>query len=51
MRMYFLQELEALLHYNGLAIKHKYGSYEQTAFGAGSNKQLVVCRLAGRGPG
>jgi hypothetical protein len=45
MRMYFPQELDALIKYNGFALECKYGSYDQTAFGAESQKQLVVCRL------
>jgi hypothetical protein len=44
MRMYFPQELDALIKYNGLQIEHKYDSCEQTAFGPGSEQQLIVCR-------
>jgi len=46
MRMYFPQELDALIKYNGFVVEYKYGSYDQAAFDAESEKQLVVCRLA-----
>ncbi len=44
MRMYFPQELDALLHYNGFVMEQKYGNYDQTAFDANAKHQLVVCR-------
>ena len=47
LRMYFPQELDALIKYNGFVLECKYGSYDQTAFDAESEKQLVVCRVAG----
>jgi hypothetical protein len=50
MRMYFPQELDAVLKYNGFVIEHKFGGNDQTAFDAGSEKQLVVCRLAKSSP-
>jgi SAM-dependent methyltransferase len=43
MRMYFPQELDALLKYNGFVIEDKFGDYERAAFGAESEKQLIVC--------
>lgn len=43
MRMYFPQELDALIKYNGFRIDAKYGSYERGAFTASSEKQLIVC--------
>lgn len=46
MRMYFPQELDALIKYNGFGLECKYGSYAQTAFDMESDKQLLVCRLA-----
>ncbi len=46
MRMYFPQELDALLKYNGLAIQHKYGDYDESPFGAESQKQIIVCTLS-----
>ena len=45
MRMYFPQELDALVKYNGFAIDDKYGDYDQTAFDTQSEKQLVVCSV------
>jgi SAM-dependent methyltransferase len=43
MRMYFPQELDALLKYNGFVIEDKFGNYEQADFTAESGKQLIVC--------
>lgn len=45
MRMYFPQELDALIKYNGFAIDDKYGSYDRTTFDSQSEKQLVVCSV------
>lgn len=50
MRMYFPQELDALLHYNGFRIEAKYGDYTMLPFGPGSKRQLLVCSV-GLGPG
>jgi hypothetical protein len=47
LRLYFPQELDALVKYNGFVLERKYGSYDQTAFDAGSEKQLLACRVAG----
>ena len=44
MRMYFPQELEALLHYNGLTVEDKYGDFDLRPFDSNSPQQLVVCR-------
>ncbi len=44
MRMYFPQELDALLKYNGFAIERKHGAYDLSPFGPASGKQLLVCR-------
>ena len=47
MRMFFPQELDALLTYNGFRIVDKFGDHEgKTPFGADSTQQLVVCALA-----
>jgi len=46
MRMYFPQELDALLKYNGFVLECKCGSYNRTDFDTMSEKQLLVCRLA-----
>lgn len=45
-RMYYPQELDALLKYNGFQIEHKYGDLDQGEFNAQSGFQLIVCRLA-----
>lgn len=42
-RMYFPQELDALIRYNGFAIEQKYGDYDRSPFEAASEKQLLVC--------
>jgi ubiquinone/menaquinone biosynthesis C-methylase UbiE len=44
LRMFFPQELDALVHYNGFSIEAKYGDYEDTPFGDSSYKQIAVCR-------
>lgn len=44
MRIYFPQELDALLWYNGFAIEHKYGE-AQRPFDAQSTMQYYVLRL------
>jgi len=41
MRMYFPQELDALLWRNGFAIQHKFGGYQEEPFGADS-QQLII---------
>lgn len=46
MRMYFPQELDALLESNGLIIDRKLGGNDGSAFIATSGRQLVLCRLA-----
>ena len=42
MRMYFPQELDALLHYNGFEIIHKWGDRKKSPFGSDSTQQIVV---------
>jgi hypothetical protein len=49
MRMYFPQELDALLEYNGFTIEHKYGDYDGAPFGRESEKQIIVCSAADQG--
>jgi SAM-dependent methyltransferase len=46
MRMYFPQELDVLIEYNGFVIDHKYGDYEGAPFGPESEKQIIVCSAA-----
>ncbi|HNR97260.1 MAG TPA: class I SAM-dependent methyltransferase [Anaerolineae bacterium] len=43
MRIFYPQELDALLKYNGLPIESKYGDYDGSPFTSDSPKQLVVC--------
>lgn len=45
-RMYFPQELDALLQYNGFLIDDKFGSYDGAAFDSTSEKQIVICSVA-----
>ena len=46
-RMYFPQELEALLKYNGFEVQAKYGDFESKPFKSGDNHQILVCGVAG----
>jgi SAM-dependent methyltransferase len=46
MRLFFPQELDALLTLQGFAIEAKLGDYDGRPFGPITPKQLVVCRLA-----
>jgi hypothetical protein len=47
MRMFFPQELDALLTLNGFRIVEKLGNYDGTAFSGGSPHQIVICEPAG----
>ncbi len=42
-RMYFPQELDALLKYNGFEVVEKYGDFDGKAFESGDTYQVVVC--------
>lgn len=44
MRMFFPQELDAYLEWNGFTIMHKYGGFEEEAFQDNSEKQVFVCQ-------
>ncbi|MFX0056086.1 MAG: class I SAM-dependent methyltransferase [Candidatus Hermodarchaeota archaeon] len=44
MRMFFPQELDALLYYNGFEIEQKYGGYDGQPFDSDSGVQIVICR-------
>lgn len=48
MRMFFPQELDALLKCNGLPVAYKFSDYQGTPFGPGATKQLIICE-AGAG--
>lgn len=43
-RIYFPQELEALLAYNGFIVEAKFGGYDESPFQSGSEKQILICR-------
>lgn len=43
MRIFYPQELDELLYYNGFTIKAKFGNYDETPFESTSPKQLIVC--------
>jgi len=44
MRIFYPQELDALLRYNGFTLEAKHGNYDETPFGSTSPHQLVICR-------
>lgn len=44
MRMFFPQELDSYLEWNGFNIIHKYGGFEEEAFDNNSEKQIFVCQ-------
>lgn len=46
MRVYFPQELDALLSCAGFVIKEKYGDYDLSPFTTASQKQLIVAQTA-----
>ncbi len=50
MRIYYPQELDAFLHYNGFRVEDKFGDYEGHPFDSSSPKQIVVSRLSGQRP-
>ena len=44
MRMFFPQELDSYLEWNGFKIIHKYGGFEEEEFNDNSEKQVFVCQ-------
>jgi hypothetical protein len=42
LRMFYPQEIDALLRYNGFAIENKFGGYDESPYGGASPKQLIV---------
>jgi hypothetical protein len=44
--MFFPQEIDALLHYNGFRIEKKYGNYEEALFTESSRKQIILCGVS-----
>src|SRR5262245_28938215 len=45
MRVFYPQELEALLHYNGFTVLERYGDYDRGPLTAESRTMVYVCRL------
>ena len=46
MRVYFPQELDALLCCAGFTVEEKYGDYDLSPFTSASQKQIIVARAA-----
>ena len=44
LRMWYPQEIDAILRYNGLEIESKYGKYDESPFRGDSPKQILICR-------
>ena len=49
LRMYFPQELDTLLEYNGMTIDEKFGGWDRAPFDARSEDQLYFCSSLGSG--
>ena len=45
LRMFFPQELDAILKYNGFEIDAKYGDFEYTPFDSNPERQIFVCQI------
>lgn len=43
LRMFYPQELDALLKYNGFEIEHRFGDFDRSPFKPGSPKQIMIC--------
>ena len=43
LRMYFPQELDAFLYYNGFTIDNKFGTFDKEPFNSDSNRQIIIC--------
>lgn len=44
LRMFFPQELDSVLYYNGFKIEEKYGSFNKEPFNSDSNRQIIICQ-------
>ena len=44
MRLFFPQELDSYLEWNGFNIIHKFGDFEEKAFDDNSEKQIFICQ-------
>lgn len=42
MKIFYPQEIDAILKYNGFTIEKKFGNYDETSFKSGSPKQIIV---------
>ena len=45
MRIFFPQELDALMCWQGFEIEQKLGDYDGTPFASRTPKQLIICKL------
>ena len=45
MRMFFPQELENYLRFNGFEIENKFGDYDLSSFTNDSQKQIIISKL------
>ncbi len=45
LKIFFPQELDALLKYNGFKIKAKYGNFDLTPFTSDSRRQIFICQI------
>ncbi|MFX1389809.1 MAG: class I SAM-dependent methyltransferase [Promethearchaeota archaeon] len=45
LRIFFPQELDAILKYNGFKISNKYGDFDQTPFNSDSRRQIFICQV------
>ena len=46
LRIFFPQELEALLSLSGFTIEAKYGGFDKSPFSSASRQQVIVCRAS-----
>jgi SAM-dependent methyltransferase len=44
LRYFFPQEMEALLHYNGFSVLHRYGDWDSNPLTEESNRLIYLCR-------
>jgi len=45
LKIFFPQEFDAILKYNGFGIKAKYGDYDQTPYTSDSRRQIFSCKI------
>ena len=50
LRIFFPQELEALLHYAGFAIRKRFGNFDRTEFTSASPHQIILAAVATPSP-